>query len=195
MSSEPRETQATGLPGQGWPGQELRALCRRGTRRQFEQEHPCLWLVRELAAASAPPEASFSTTLVTAAQLRAAMGGLARRIGAAPQGFLFLPLRKSERNPWQDRVLIGRASNNDVVLRDASVSKVHARAMVEGGGWAIADAKSTNGTWVDGEQRAPGKAVALRSQAVVKLGGVTCTVFTSAEVFDALSVAFTRPPL
>ena len=188
------EGQAPALAGQGVPGQELRALCRRGTRRQFEQAHPHLWLVRELAPPSSV-EASFATTLVTVAQLHAAAGGLPRRIGLGPHGFVFLPLRKSDRNPWEDRVLIGRASNNDIVLRDTSVSKVHARALVEAGAWSIADARSTNGTWVDGERLAPGRTAPLRSQTVLKLGGVSCTVLGSAEVFDALSVSMTLPPL
>ena len=169
------------------PGAELRETCRRTTRAEFERAHPHLWLVRELQAATTQ-EPSFSTAFVAEDELRAGELPLERRIAAAPQGFGFVPLKKTGRNPWKDRILIGRATNNDVVLRDGSVSKVHARAVQREGAWVITDASSTNGTWVDGTQLAAGAASgALQSRAVVKFGHVSCTVLGSGEVYDALA--------
>jgi hypothetical protein len=56
-----------------------------------------------------------------------------------------------------DGTRIGRASDNDLVVRDARVSRRHARIVADGGGFAIEDAGSSNGTFVDGRRsdRAP----------------------------------------
>jgi hypothetical protein len=69
--------------------------------------------------------------------------------------------------PLRDGLRIGRSEDNDVVLRDGRVSRVHARIIAEDGGFAIEDAGSTNGTFVDG--RAVRRA-RLRPGAKVVLG-------------------------
>ncbi|HTU58032.1 MAG TPA: hypothetical protein VMF89_06355, partial [Polyangiales bacterium] len=38
---------------------------------------------------------------------------------------LILPLRKGEGRPFPERISVGRATNCDVVIRDASISKLH----------------------------------------------------------------------
>jgi hypothetical protein len=50
---------------------------------------------------------------------------------------------------------IGRAPENDIVIRDTRVSRRHARVVAAGDGYAIEDLGSSNGTYVDGE-RTPG---------------------------------------
>jgi hypothetical protein len=45
---------------------------------------------------------------------------------------------------------IGRAEDNDLVLRDPEASRHHARLEPEGLGWRVVDLGSTNGTWVNG---------------------------------------------
>jgi hypothetical protein len=51
----------------------------------------------------------------------------------------------------QQEVAIGRGSDNDVVIDDASVSEHHARLVLAGGVWSVTDLGSVNGTRVDGE--------------------------------------------
>lgn len=48
--------------------------------------------------------------------------------------------------------LIGRMDSADLVLEDASVSRVHAKIVHENGGDVIVDLESSTGTWVNGEQ-------------------------------------------
>jgi pSer/pThr/pTyr-binding forkhead associated (FHA) protein len=57
----------------------------------------------------------------------------------------------------RDGLRIGRNSDNDIVVRDGRASRVHARIVADGAGFAIEDAGSTNGTFLDGERvsRAP----------------------------------------
>ena len=61
-----------------------------------------------------------------------------------------------------DRVRIGRASDNDVVISEPSVSSHHASIELEpdGAAW-IQDEGSSNGTFVDSERVAPGARAAI----------------------------------
>ena len=167
-------------------GDALRARCRAASAGAFAAEHPYLWLVRELRAAPGG-DVSFATAFVPEGALRPGGEGLLQRVAQAPADFGFFPLRKTDKNPWKDKLLVGRATNNDVVVRDASVSKVHARITQREGAWTLSDARSTNGTWVDGVQLPAGGAAPLRAGGTVKLGGVSCSVLDSEAVHRALA--------
>lgn len=79
------------------------------------------------------------------------------------------PIAKSKRNPFGDMITVGRASNNDIILSDANVSKFHAYFRVDGDVVKIHDTGSTNGTRVDG--RPAGKeGIALSTLARIELG-------------------------
>ncbi|HET9993324.1 MAG TPA: FHA domain-containing protein, partial [Kofleriaceae bacterium] len=49
------------------------------------------------------------------------------------------PLAKKSGASFPDRITIGRTSNNDVVIADTSVSRLHAYIKRSGAGWLIAD--------------------------------------------------------
>jgi hypothetical protein len=51
----------------------------------------------------------------------------------------------------RDGLRIGRADDNDLVLRDGRVSRAHARIVEADGGFAVEDLGSSNGTFVDGK--------------------------------------------
>jgi hypothetical protein len=51
-----------------------------------------------------------------------------------------------------DGLRIGRNDDNDVAIADGRVSRHHARIVADGGGFAIEDLQSSNGTFVDGAQ-------------------------------------------
>lgn len=60
-------------------------------------------------------------------------------------------LQKSNRNPFESMITIGRATNNDHCLPLPTVSKVHAYfSKAPDGSWRLTDQRATNGTWVDG---------------------------------------------
>lgn len=65
--------------------------------------------------------------------------------------------RDGMRVALRDGLTIGRSGDNDVVVRDGRVSRRHARIVADGAAFAIEDAGSSNGTFVDGKRidRAP----------------------------------------
>lgn len=76
---------------------------------------------------------------------------LEQRLVASP--FVSIPIHKraGSGKDFIERVSVGRAPNNDIVIRDDSVSKVHAWfARGEEGNMYIADAGSRNKTLVNG---------------------------------------------
>lgn len=71
------------------------------------------------------------------------------------------------------RLTVGRSAGNDLPLDDISVSKMHASISVgDDGTLAVADTGSTNGTFIDGERIAYGKAVSFNTANTVRFGTV-----------------------
>lgn len=61
------------------------------------------------------------------------------------------PLAKRSSTFFPGVLLLGRSSNNDVVIPHSSVSKLHARLRAEKDGFWVEDAGSQNGSAIDGE--------------------------------------------
>jgi hypothetical protein len=71
------------------------------------------------------------------------------------------------------RLSVGRTKENDLSLDDASVSKIHASLSVNDlGQLIVADTGSTNGTFVNDERIAYGKAIVVGDPGKVKFGVV-----------------------
>jgi pSer/pThr/pTyr-binding forkhead associated (FHA) protein len=71
------------------------------------------------------------------------------------------------------RLSVGRTKENDLVVDDASISKHHATLTVNPEGkFLIADTGSTNGTFVNGERIAYGRAIDVGDRDRVKFGSV-----------------------
>src|SRR5258708_14295132 len=51
-----------------------------------------------------------------------------------------------------DRSVVGRDPHVDVVVNDNSVSRKHAVIERDSDSWIVADQKSANGTWIDGQR-------------------------------------------
>jgi pSer/pThr/pTyr-binding forkhead associated (FHA) protein len=93
------------------------------------------------------------------------------------------PVRKRGQALSSPHVTVGRTANNDVVLADVSVSKVHAFLRRDGARYLVQDAGSRNGTFVDEVAvQAKGKPVRLASGARVRFGTVA-VLFLEAKEF------------
>ena len=99
------------------------------------------------------------------------------------------PLTKKAGASFADRITIGRTSNNDIVLNDSSVSRLHAYIRRDGNNWIVADAGSKNGSWLRHHPLEPRREVALLSKAILRLGDVDLTFYLASDLFDALQGA------
>ncbi len=106
---------------------------------------------------------------------------------AIAQEQLVLALRKAASNPFPERISVGRAPNCDVVLREPSVSKLHGHFRDVRPDRAIfTDAKSANGTRLDGTPVEPGVPVEILRQCIVELGRVRLVLLSADDLYDWL---------
>jgi len=102
------------------------------------------------------------------------------------------PLIKKPSAPFPDMITVGRTPNNDVVLKDSTVSRLHVFFRHRGAIWQIADGGSKNGTFLDGAPLAPRRERVLDSGQVVKIGELELTFYTAEELFKMLSLVTER---
>ena len=84
-------------------------------------------------------------------------------------------VKKEKRLEFRESVRrsVGRTGSNDLVIDDTSVSKIHGSLSVDQhGGLSIADTGSTNGTFINDQRIAYGKATRLVADDQVKFGTV-----------------------
>ena len=89
-------------------------------------------------------------------------------------------IEKTLNFPPDGRLTVGRTSTNGLTIDDISVSKVHASLAINADGLSVADTGSTNGTFINDERIAYGKAVRFNYTDRVKFGTVEVT-FTLME--------------
>jgi hypothetical protein len=98
-------------------------------------------------------------------------------------------LRKRPENPFPDMISLGRASNNDVVVRLSSISKIHAVFMRSpSGGWTITDSGSTNGTYLNDTALAPRIRESLTDGDRIRLGlDLKCVFLEPESLFERVT--------
>jgi pSer/pThr/pTyr-binding forkhead associated (FHA) protein len=75
--------------------------------------------------------------------------------------------------PGGKRLNVGRASDNELTLNDASVSKIHAALLMTAEGTLlVADTGSTNGTYLNGRRIAYGESRVIEDGDVIGFGDV-----------------------
>ncbi len=126
-----------------------------------------------------------------------AQKALSRRLRRGLQFVVPLRKRAAIKSAFQKRISVGRATNQDIVLRDASVSKSHAWFEVdEGGVFHVADAGSTNGTKIEGRAIEPRATTPVEPGHVITFGSVEALLVDAESlwrVFDAARAEW-RPP-
>ena len=91
-----------------------------------------------------------------------------------------------------DRVTVGKSDNADIVLADPGVSRLHAIVEPLGGGWAVRDLDSTNGTWVNGRRLAAERP--LRNGDEIRVGETRLTFRSAVRDGDTATRAVSKPP-
>ena len=114
---------------------------------------------------------------------RAAKMGVPIPGGAPPMPDIQVVARITQQNgtrevplvfkPGGKRLNVGRASDNELTLNDASVSKIHgALLMTAEGTLLVADTGSTNGTYINGRRIAYGESRVIEDGDVIGFGDV-----------------------
>jgi len=156
----------------------LAELAQSSTRDEFVANQPHSFLVLEQAL-PVDEEVGFSTQVVDPVSLR-------RSTVRRPQNIEVLPVVKAPGNPYPDRVSVGRARNCDIVMRDPSVSKLHAHFRVGGARLELVDIDSQNGTRVNGRALAPHQPAQVSNGDTVLFGSVACKLVDAAALYDLL---------
>lgn len=89
-----------------------------------------------------------------------------------------------------NNMLIGRAENSDVILRDSNVSRVHAVIKKINGAYTIKDMGSSNGVYLEGQLIPAKTEVQFSSNQFIMLGGYLINVLSSEDVDTSDSTHF-----
>jgi pSer/pThr/pTyr-binding forkhead associated (FHA) protein len=118
---------------------EYRRKARGVTQAAFQQLYPHHFLYKY------PKEAIFEGP--SEAEIDYATRAIDVNFDPMPNVTQVVAVKKNPDNPYPDRLTIGRATNCDVVIRFAFVSKVHAHLFVQGDLLTLRDNKAANGTF------------------------------------------------
>jgi len=99
-----------------------------------------------------------------------------------------IPLEKRDIDSSERMIFVGRSANNDIVLPNKMVSKLHAYfCQVPGSGvMQLVDMNSTNGTFVNGTKLSPSVKSSLQDEDVISFGPETKLEFFSPASFCQL---------
>ena len=100
--------------------------------------------------------------------------------------FELYPVAKKPGASFPDRITIGRVGNNDIVIPDPSISRLHAYVRRDGDRWLVADAGSKNGTWLAGAALEARREQALPSKSILQLGELHVTFYAAPDLYAAL---------
>lgn len=169
----------SGEHGSGIPIGVLRADARALSAADFEDRHGNAFLMLTAAELNRPAGPSM-TVVHLEDEIAEHTAGLS---------LLAYPIRRTARSVGH-LVTLGRTANNDVVVPDISISRFHAFAKeVKGGGIAIQDAGSTNGSMVNSNSvpsQGHGPPVQLKSGDSVRLGQVEFSYLDVDSLLDFL---------
>lgn len=163
---------------------EITAAVRKQSREEFLKQYPSPVLLVQTDQLNR--ERSFKTNTISGAtaDLARAMATGAVKLSPDVSKYEVLPVVKSKNSPWAGRISIGRARNNDIVVEDASVSKMHAHLIEEGAGFKITDASSHNGTVVNGTKLDAAATSTIKSKDVVVFGAIVTKLLGAADLYE-----------
>jgi hypothetical protein len=97
-------------------------------------------------------------------------------------GASIVQVAKSNRNPFHDMITVGRAANNDIVLADPTISKIHCYfRQGSKGEWILTDLGSRNGTLVNGRRLTPKESCFIFDGTCIAFAGEITVQFKTPE--------------
>lgn len=119
-------------------------------------------------------------------------------------GRFLYKVEKSEKNPFKGRISVGRANNNDIVIRHPSISKLHAHFISDIRQSQIGhspmtlrllDAGSSNGTFLNGERLEPEASRPTGTGDTILFGEVRCELLDAGALHQKIRAIFPTPNL
>jgi hypothetical protein len=95
-------------------------------------------------------------------------------------------VKKNPENPFPDRISIGRATNCDVVIRLAFVSKVHAHLIMQADKLTLRDNKASNFTFHNHRRLDPGSFRNVQLGDILSFGALDLELVDAARLYDIL---------
>jgi hypothetical protein len=101
------------------------------------------------------------------------------------RAFMAFALRKVS-DTFPHMISVGRTNNNDLVVPDMSISKLHAFFSHSPRGFEVADAGSKNGTWLGGEPLQPRQPRLIKLGDRLRFGRIEFTVVDAGVCWDTV---------
>jgi FHA domain-containing protein len=100
----------------------------------------------------------------------------------------YLPLVHRPKSTYSGFLSVGRADNCDLVLKEPTISKMHALFWIPNmvGTWMLADGKSRNGTFLNGARLQPLAKRPLRSGDLIRFGDLAAQFWMPADLVQRL---------
>jgi pSer/pThr/pTyr-binding forkhead associated (FHA) protein len=92
-------------------------------------------------------------------------------------------LQKTNRNPFKSMITFGRALNNDIIILNKLVSKIHAIFCQKESMWFIEDRNSANGTTLCGVHLIPNERYPLKDEDEIVFGNTVIGQFLTPQSF------------
>ncbi len=163
---------------------------RQQTLLEFCHANPQAFLLLEKPAHNPSVGWTFKTQTVSVSSAKVARFAAEEELRLSPElsRYDVFALAKAAHNPWPERISVGRARNNDVVLSDSSVSKLHAHFRVSRDHTlTLTDAGSRNGTRLNDVAVPAGESMRVQVGDTITFGRTTLTVVDAAGIYQLVS--------
>ncbi|OGQ90247.1 MAG: hypothetical protein A2289_20100 [Deltaproteobacteria bacterium RIFOXYA12_FULL_58_15] len=161
---------------------------RKQTRQEFAKANPHLFLLMQR------PEQekgtwTFKTLTLSMKGAKIAKFAADEDIRLLPEiaEFDVFPVVKAADSPWPERISVGRARNNDIVLPDSSVSKLHAHFITENDRYCVVDANSHNGTTINEHKLESGKVTDVNVGDCITFGRSMVRLLLATDLYDLVA--------
>ena len=144
----------------------------------FRQLHPNYFLYKHGKEVRDPREAEPDIDYATRT--------LSLNFDPLPRLSQLVEVKKNPDNPFPDRISIGRATNCDVVIRLAFVSKVHAHLIIQAGKLTLRDNKASNFTFHNHRRLDPGSSRSVQLGDILSFGALDLELVDAARLYDIL---------
>jgi hypothetical protein len=144
----------------------------------FQQAHPYLFLFKHPKAAVQERESIPSIDYATRT--------VALNFDPLPTVPQLVPVLKNPENPFPDRLTIGRATNCDVIIRLAFISKVHAHLFIQGDKLTLRDNKASNSTFLNHRKLEPGSSRSVKLGDVLSFGSIDLELMDAGRLYEIL---------